>query len=197
MIKRVVNRKKEVVTKYPEYDINKLFIVEFDKDNYERVTCRNNKFYLGCIGNDKVGLLSYNTFEELIKNITRHSNIFIIDGKDELIRFLTGCREFDTVKPIQEEVNAIADDKVSIDDVSDYKIYACMYATGKIQMLIKNHSDNMYEWTSFANTVSYSGVITPTLKEAILEVVNIADGIYQFDTQEEFLRWALEKVTGN
>jgi len=86
-------------------------------------------------------------------------------------------------------------DTVELKDVSKNKIYAMLYCN-HIYILHSYPADNKYCFFSINNTTNYAKFGT-TMENAISNPLLINDKdipVYEFDTQREFLEWALENT---
>lgn len=123
--------------------------------------------------------------------------IYVLDNAYDLGRFLHGSGDFPIIKKGRlEKVEFIySEDEVSIDKVSVKKIYAIKGIAGHIY---KAHriSALKYAFINIDASAEYAYPTQPSLQEAIKNALDYGYIVFQFDTQEEFLRWALEKITG-
>lgn len=191
MIKKVVNKPKtQTVKKFPEIDDRKIYIAEIFNEKYEL------KFKQGKID---VYSMQNNWYVCSYKDLKQHqeyninSTIYILNNQQDLARFILGCREFPKVEELEETVGQeLAEDEVIVEDVDFHnKIYAAIYGkrysgeeteivmldtSGQAYLLGENFTSNSQRGSENYYFNHYQ--------------------FYQFDTQEEFLRWALEQTTG-
>jgi hypothetical protein len=78
--------------------------------------------------------------------------------------------------------------EVNIKEVSREKIYASRHNNH----ICKVHrvGDDKYAFVLMEGSVCYSSGTHSSMEEAIR--CEIADGVYEFDTQKEFFKWALK-----
>ena len=195
-IKRVVDKPKQKTVKtFPEFDMSKIYIYQHEGDNEFSRILRDghNNFTLQELeGSCLRG--SYTSFTELCKTIV--NPIYILDNQQDLARFILGCREFPTVQEIEEIINEpLADDEVSVEDLNFNKIYALLKESSCCTL--KKYNDGSFTFHSiFDSTTDYLCTYAYSMKDSIQKALSLNDKVYQFDTQEEFLRWSLEQVTG-
>lgn len=195
MIKKVLDKKNETITKFPEYDSSKIYVRNLV--GIDRLT-RDAGDTFRWVGIDNDFISSYtNSFISECQD----GDVYIVDKYDGLARFLSGCREFPKVE--ETVVRAVLEeDEVSIDDVTSDKIYAFSKEG------IFGGSDHIYklqigygnEYNGFvalnASSRNYLDPIKSTdVDEHIKYHLNRGRTVYQFDTQEEFLKWSLEQIT--
>ena len=199
-IKKVVDKPK-TVKKFPEFDSSKIYVVEYKniKDDLCRINVFKGEFIVTWIGRTKNTAYRSASFEGIIKravdNIGSNINsIYILNNQQELARFIMGCREFPKLEEI-EVGEELAEDEVSVEDSDVNKIYALKGVAGS---LYKAHSlsfrDESFAFISIDCSRYWANGVHLGLRKLLKS--NIGQKIYQFDTQEEFLRWSLEQVTG-
>ena len=194
-IKKVVNKTNKTVKKFPEFDNGKSYIsvTKGGCDYYELKSRKGKGFDVYNLASGYVHTVG--SLGEYIL-INPDFTTYILNNQDELARFLLGCREFPKVEEI-EVGEELAEDEVSVEDVSTAKIYGHL-CCGDPHILSKSYSDNTYQWHAVYDTDRFSSVGSSS-KKSFKDVLNITCRcyeVYQFDTQEEFFRWSLEKVTG-
>jgi len=196
-IKIVVNKPKtQTVKKFPEFDSSKIYVYEtLGKPETLRQITRNfnHSFEIRELNSSKL----VSEFEGFLNVLTCVATpIYILDNQQDLARFIMGCREFPKVEEIKTEEELVwHPDEVSINDIDKYKIYAS-YIDGEINILTKEQNlSYIFKELSHnrGNIRSGQGCMKDIKK--FIEIF-LDENIYQFDTQEEFLRWSLEQVTG-
>jgi hypothetical protein len=197
-IKRVVDKtKSKVVKRFPEFNINKLYIVECS-DRLYKIVQNNNKFQLIVLTKSYSACSEYDTFEALLEVRARNkTTVYILDTENDIARFIMGCREFPIVQEIEETINeSFTDDEVSIEDVAKDKIYGLLCNYDKTICKIHQDKDDYYWYSVSLDDLNVFAGYASYLEDLIRENIAEGDPVYQFDTQEEFLRWSLEQVTG-
>jgi len=198
-IKRVVDKPKTQVIKksFPEFDSSKLYVAE-QKYGDKVTKLTYNGDYYGWDSFDEgtcMGISSDNFRDAIIK---KEKPVYILDNQQDLARFIMGCREFTIVEKeeIKEEVvGKLADDEVSVEDVALYKIYAANF-NGYIGKFHINNSNKKAQIVKCHDSDGSGLGESYNIEDQILSAIKNNYEIYQFDTQEEFLRWSLEQVTG-
>lgn len=189
-IKKVVDKPKvKVVKKFPEFDSSKLYVEETGKNILFKINKMDNGSFIYDSLNDSGERCFVSSFKEVIRD---GENIYILDNQEQLARFILGCREFPKVEEVEEIVGQeLAEDEVSVEDVRRSKIYGYYSCTTP-----RRYFDSIKGF-QFLGDSSTWGIESKadTLKESIIQAID-SHTVYQFDTQEEFLRWGLEKVTG-
>lgn len=196
MIKKVVDKPKvQVVKKFPEFDSSKIYI----NDLLRTFIRHGSKFITTEVGNSAFcSSSSYKNFEDYMSQNCSALSLYILDNQQELARFILGCREFPKVEEIEETVGQeLAEDEVSVEDMyycagdkivalkapdGDYYVMA-QTGFGKYNAICLSSFNRLTEENN-----SFSQFLTQKIAEDYL--------VYQFDTQEEFLRWSLEQTTG-
>ena len=191
-IKRVVNKPSRKVLKYPEFDSSKIYVRDwFRVNDIMQLYKVNDGFNWDYIGKSSSTNASYPTFKDAL--FYESSNYYILNNQQDLANFILGCREFPKLKPI--EVSELADDEVSVEDVSKDKIYATVSFVDTPNIVFRNNGGYSLLWGSIQE--GKSGLFDDSTLTGCLKKLFKGDHtIYQFDTQEEFFKWALEKVTG-
>ena len=99
----------------------------------------------------------------------------------------------------QETVKPLADNEVNVEDINGDKIYILIFNNNARYKVIKPVVGqcllaNLDNSRCFSNSWETGFTDIELLIKRALKV----DGtvVYQFDTQEEYLRWSLEQVTG-
>lgn len=204
MIKKVVLKSNKIVKKFPKFDESKIYVTNGFSEGIRTLSEDYDGMYVWNLLNAR-GTESSNTFEEACEGIT----VFILDNKEDLAHFILGCREFPKVEAIEEKAE-LSDSEASIADVSDGKIYAFHInphiSISSGEEIYKLHCTSrrgasMCVFNGLFDSATTSGYARPSISEAIrTNILGTACchppvTVYQFDTQEEFLRWALEKTT--
>jgi hypothetical protein len=207
MIKRVVdvsNKQKTItVKKFPEFDDNKIYVTDCNgsglyrifKDNLNlEVTFR--LYPLNCSSTQSKTYIGEDGFRQICiigKRVT-----YILDNMNQFADFLKGERNFPIVEEVTEttqEVSTLADDEVSINDCDPDKIYAMNNSVGIAKLTScsqnSNNETRLYQWNYMHNS-GYTEGSPEIFKE---KIIRYKFKVYQFDTQEEFLTWALEQTT--
>lgn len=191
MIKRVILNKK---TQYPEYDENSFYIYkDIYFDYYKLIKNKFNDFELVKLNSNLNDVFSrFPNFEEVCKWSERNP-IFKFDSLEDVARFINNQL---TVSSIDKYIryNVLKDNEVSIDDVSSSKIYAYT-RFGHIYKAHIINSAGRYAFRDIDCLHYYKDFIYPSLVSLIENVIQDAI-VYQFDTQKEFFKWALEQITG-
>lgn len=210
MIKKVVSKPSTlVIKKFPEFDTDKIYATSFNGD-YLYTIYRDDKdgktFKLNPLSHSTSNAKSYNSFEEVLHPAGSCKRVtYILDNQDQLARFIMGCREFPKVEAIEYTVGQdLAEDEITVEDCNTRGLYATL-EEDRVRLLsggftgICSKADD-YTLVSLKTSNSGSGyrLSTHNLYEALEKVNSLyfVKALYQFDTQEEFLRWALEHTTG-
>ena len=198
-IKKVVNKTK-TVKKFPEFDDEKIYVEETTVAAFLIVKITDGFTYTSLTNIKNVAKDVKKTFKDVLEAAEEHS-IYILNNQDELARFLLGCREFPKVEEI-EVGEELAEDEVSVEDVvrkNPYNlILACTWNSANKVSVFHPYScpacDSKYAFFESASGISHGNYFTS--QEKCIKSALINNTVYQFDTQEEFLRWSLEQVTG-
>lgn len=197
-IKKVVLEKpKKIINKFPEFNKKKIYIRDLWRDNTVllRFYKTHNSIQARYLNNNELNY-EYASFEDYLR-LNKADTVYVLDNQQDLARFLMGDREFPIVK--QEESDTRDERIVSVDEcVPNNKCYALQrpYDLDIYVFNVAANGDakfNSLRYNGFWLN-SYEGVNTT---EAFKMVLKQGYEVYQFDTQEEFLHWSLERVTKN
>jgi len=203
MIKKVVNKPQtQVIVEFPAFDLGKRYLVDIKGSTYELFS-KNGRLECYSMYCQQI-ICSYSDFQEH-KKCNPNAVVYVLDHQDELARFILGCREFPKLEEIDVTISqGLADNEVSVDSKgNERKIYAALQKFNSkthIYKLVYSYinGENSYCFKPLDSTdgiYSSTSSIKDSTKEAIKFVLDRDDDVYQFDTQEEFLTWALEQTT--
>lgn len=196
MIKKVVDKSNKKYKKFPIYDRGKIYVYHtkglfFDGFNTRILELDGKYITINLADNDNID--TYDTFEDACEG----EEVYILSNEAELSRFIRGVRSFPKVEA--EEIIKLNTYEVSVDDVDTKKIYA--YAKdGEVYKLQIGHGGIVNGFaclnSSAGNYSSISKYTDYTDIYILIKAHLLYNPVYQFDTQEEFLKWALEQTIG-
>lgn len=203
MIKKVVNKPKKIVKKSHRPNESKIYV--YDCDSSFWILKKNDKYFYW-VPLDNTASYFFDYYDSFNEAFLSLDDVYVLNDKKELAHFILGARDFLTVKEMKEEAEEpeepLADDEVDIKDCREDKIYALNQDnSGKIYKLTKTHEPTTFEFISLSNTKSWCGERRSDIKNCLKDSFFLWEKldkqtVYQFDTQEELLRWALEQATG-
>lgn len=192
MIKKVVDKSNKKYKKFPIYDWNKIYVYHTQclcSDGFNTRILELDDAYITINLADNNNLDTYDTFEDACKG----KEVYILSNETELSRFIGGARVFPKVEA--EEISELNTYEVSVDDVDGDKIYA-FASYGKVYKLQIGYGNDTNGFACLdSSAFNYHNYTSSTDVTEHIKRHFPYHTVFQFDAQEEFLKWALEQST--